>query len=79
MTLDEVMRRIETTHPDLKPARGALSAIERGHRGVSDELLEALTAAYDLPSGALMTDYRPRSHRHADSPTGARGVQEVAA
>lgn len=41
--------------------RGALSAIENGHRGASPAVLAALEVAYGLRPGALVTDYVPRS------------------
>jgi transcriptional regulator with XRE-family HTH domain len=40
--------------------RGALSAIENGHRGASTSVLRALEVAYGLRPGALVTDYEPR-------------------
>lgn len=40
--------------------RGALSAIENGHRGASSKVLRALEIVYGLRSGALVTDYEPR-------------------
>lgn len=40
--------------------RGALSAIENGHRGASKQVLAALEVAYGLRPGALVTDYEPR-------------------
>lgn len=40
--------------------RGALSAIENGHRGASQKVIEALEVAYGLRPGALVTDYQPR-------------------
>lgn len=41
--------------------RGALSAIENGHRGASRPVLAALEVAYGLRPGALATDYLPRN------------------
>ena len=58
--LDDVCDRIEAIHGD-RPARGTLSAIENGARGVSAELLSALEAAYGLPAGAITTNYTPRA------------------
>lgn len=40
--------------------RGALSAIENGHRGASPRVLAALEVAYGLRAGSLVTDYEPR-------------------
>lgn len=41
--------------------RGALSAIENGHRGASRPVLGALEVAYGLRPGSLTTDYSPRN------------------
>lgn len=68
--LDDVCDRIEAITGD-RPARGTLSAIENGVRGVSAELLSALEQAYELPPGSITTDYTPRS-------TTAASVEEVA-
>lgn len=43
--------------------RGALSAIELGHRGASPSTLHALEVAYGLRPGALVTDYTPLERR----------------
>ena len=45
--------------------RGALSAIENGHRGASRPVLSALEIAYGLRPGALTTDYLPRNREDA--------------
>jgi transcriptional regulator with XRE-family HTH domain len=59
ITLDELCDRIgETT--GTTPTRGAISAIENGHRGGSADLLAAIAIAYGLPPGAISTTYRPR-------------------
>lgn len=68
ITLDELAELIEQQTGD-RPSRGALSAIERGHRGVSAELLGAIEAAYRLPSGTLAVDYVPRSSSLQDDRT----------
>lgn len=60
LTLDEVCRRISEENPRLKPTRGAISAIEHGHRGASEQMLAALATAYGLPADAVVTDYEPR-------------------
>lgn len=60
LTLDELAEQIELQTGD-RPSRGALSAIERGHRGVSAELLGAIEAAYRLAPGTLTVSYVPRS------------------
>lgn len=59
LTLDEVSRRVEELTGD-QPTKGALSAIENGHRGVSAELLDALEQALNLEPGSITTTYRPR-------------------
>jgi transcriptional regulator with XRE-family HTH domain len=61
LTLDQVIDRIQAQFPELRPTRGALSAIEQGHRGASDQMLQALCAGYGLAPGAITTDYTPRS------------------
>lgn len=64
LTLDEVCERMtEVTGKAL--TRGALSAIERGHRGASRQTLDALAFAYGLRAGAISTDYEPRSRAEA--------------
>lgn len=60
ITLDEVCRRIREEHPNLSPTRGAISAIEHGHRGASVQMLAALETALGLRPRALTTDYEPR-------------------
>lgn len=62
--LDEVCEAVaETLGKSF--TRGALSAIENGHRGASDSVLRALEVAYGLRTGALVTDYQPREWRDA--------------
>lgn len=58
-TLDEVALRVEEITGD-KPTKGALSAIENGHRGISAELLNALEQAFNLEPGSITTTYKPR-------------------
>lgn len=43
--------------------KGALSAIELGHRGASPETLAALEAALGLAPGKLRVDYSPTHNR----------------
>lgn len=43
--------------------KGALSAIENGHRGASAETLVALAIALGLRPGDLVTDYEPTHSR----------------
>lgn len=42
--------------------RGALSAIENGHRGASAPVLNALAIAYGLDPGDIVTDFVPREN-----------------
>lgn len=60
LTIDQVCERITAEVPELKPTRGAISAIENGHRGASAAMLAAMCAAYGLREGAITTDYTPR-------------------
>ncbi|MFH5209221.1 helix-turn-helix domain-containing protein [Antrihabitans sp. NCIMB 15449] len=59
LTLDEVCDRVEEITGD-RPTKGALSAIENGHRGASQQLIAALGQAYQLPAGSISTTYQPR-------------------
>lgn len=43
--------------------KGALSAIENGHRGASAETLRALEIALRLPPNSLVVDYEPSARR----------------
>lgn len=67
LTLEDVAERVEEITGD-RPTKGALSAIENGHRGVSAQLLEALERAYDIPAGSLTTTYEPRATAHVLNP-----------
>lgn len=62
LAIDDVIERIfeETGR---RYTRGAISAIENGHRGASTEVLEALEIAYELPVGSISTSYVPRAPR----------------
>ncbi len=60
ITLEELIGRIEDT-TGIKTTRGALSAIENGHRGASTSLLRAIALAYGLRPEAINTAYAPRS------------------
>lgn len=46
--------------------KGALSAIETGHRGASAEVLDALHVALGLRPGDLVTSYDPSHSRRKD-------------
>lgn len=43
--------------------KGALSAIENGHRGASAETLRALEVVFRIPAGALVVNYEPSHDR----------------
>lgn len=58
-TLDQVCAAA-SEELDRPLTRGALSAIENGHRGASQATLAALEVAYGLRPGALVTTYEPR-------------------
>lgn len=62
LSIDAVIDRIHE-ETGRRYTRGAISAIENGHRGASCEVLEALEAALSLPIGAISTDYEPRPQR----------------
>lgn len=59
LTLDQVCAAFaEMNGREL--TRGALSAIENGHRGASAQVLAGLEKVYDLAPGAIDTQYEPR-------------------
>ncbi|MCV7080000.1 transcriptional regulator [Mycolicibacterium insubricum] len=60
LTLDEVCDLVAEVTGD-RPTRGALSAIENGHRGASAQLISGLEHAYNLDAGSISTVYRPRN------------------
>lgn len=60
LTLDEVCDLVAEVVDD-RPTKGALSAIENGHRGASAQLISGLEHAYGLPSGSITTTYTPRN------------------
>ena len=64
LTIDAVLARLHET-TGRAYTRGAISAIENGHRGASIELLDALAVAYGLRPGAVTTAYEPRARRDA--------------
>lgn len=59
LTIDETLERIRQ-ETGVTYTRGAISAVENGHRGASAELVEALEIAYGLPAGSIDTQYQPR-------------------
>ncbi|AJA43345.1 HTH DNA binding protein [Mycobacterium phage Sbash] len=60
LTLDEVCDLVAEVTGD-RPTKGALSAIENGHRGASAQLIAGLEHAYSLPAGSITTTYTPRA------------------
>lgn len=62
LTQDDVCQQVRaiTNKPFTK---GALSAIELGHRGASSETLSALEVALRLTPGSLVVDYEPSHDR----------------
>lgn len=67
LTIDQLIDRIsEELPPEVKPpTRGGISAIENGHRGASQQMLDLIAGAYGLPSGSITTDYVPRAWTEA--------------
>lgn len=59
LTLEEVCARVADL-TDQTLTRGALSAIENGHRGASRETLEALARAYDIDVADFEASHRLR-------------------
>lgn len=64
LTLDEVCARFEEATGD-RLTRGALSAIENGLRGASDQTLRGIALALGLRGEAIRTDYIPRSRERS--------------
>lgn len=61
LTLDAVCERV-TEALGRTYSRGALSALENGHRGASAEIIAALEVALDLRAGDLFTTYEPTTN-----------------
>lgn len=59
LTIDDTLERIRQ-ETGVTYTRGAISAVENGHRGASVELIEALAIAYGIPPEAIDTKYQPR-------------------
>lgn len=66
LSIDALIAKL-SVYTDREYTRGAISAIECGHRGASPELLAALERVYGLEPGFISTDYVPRSRRRTDS------------
>lgn len=66
-TLDDVLDQVkELTNREY--TRGALSAVENGHRGASLDLLDALEKVYGLPPRSISIDYIPSPPRRKQQP-----------
>lgn len=61
LTMDALCVRINQEFPELKVKPGTISAIENGHRGASQQMLNAICAAFRIPPGSLTTDYAPKA------------------
>lgn len=59
LTVDALVARIEE-ETGRRYTRGAISAIENGHRGASRELIDGLAAAYGIDPADIRTEYTPR-------------------
>lgn len=64
ITIDELIGRIEE-ETGVKYTRGAISAVENGHRGASPELIQGLALAYGIAATDITTDYEPRTRTAA--------------
>lgn len=62
LTQDEVCSSVKAI-TNKTFTKGALSAIELGHRGASAETLAALEVTLRLPPGSLVVDYEPSHDR----------------
>lgn len=62
LTQDQVAGRIAAI-TNKTFTKGAVSAIEGGHRGGSAEILAAMETVLGLPGGSLVVDYSPTHDR----------------
>lgn len=60
LTIDQLIDKIEVVS-DRRYTRGAISGVERGHRGASVELLRDMERAYGIDIHSITTDYQPRA------------------
>jgi transcriptional regulator with XRE-family HTH domain len=65
LTLGDVLTRIEENR-GRRYTPGALSAVENGHRGASQQFLEDIAEVYGLEPHDLWTGYAPRNQRNAE-------------
>lgn len=61
LTLDQVCALVAEATDSRPMTRGAMSAIESGTRGASQQAIEGLEKAYGLRTGDIDTQYTPRS------------------
>ena len=62
ITLDQLCDRVaEVIGEENRPTKGAISAIENGHRGASVPMLKAIALAYGLREDSITTTYEPRT------------------
>lgn len=66
MTQEQVCEQVRAI-TDTSFTKGALSAIELGHRGASAATLAALEVVYGLPAGSLVVPYEPSHSRRKAS------------
>lgn len=68
LTLEAVCESVTEILGSSRPmTRGALSAIESGTRGASQQVLDALAVTYGLDPGDIVTDFEPRGRALAES------------
>ena len=67
LTLEAVCESVtEILGADKPMTRGALSAIESGTRGASQQVLDALAVTYGLDPGDIVTTFVPRERALAE-------------
>ena len=64
LTIDDICTRVKEIS-GRSITRGAVSAIELGHRGASVDTLAALAQAYGIEPGVIAVSYTPRKSRAA--------------
>jgi transcriptional regulator with XRE-family HTH domain len=60
LSMDQLIAKLAVVS-DRTYTRGAISAVELGHRGASPELLSALERVYGLDPGMISTTYEPKT------------------
>ena len=61
ITLEALIERMSEF--DFEVSVGALSAVENGHRGASEQLIEAIAGAYGIEADEITTTYQPKRWR----------------